>query len=294
MFPSITGHTRLGGLLGSPVSHSISPMMHNDSFRELGLDYVYLCFDVGPEKLGGVVHALRDMNVYGFNLTMPDKEAVLPYLDELSLAASMIGAVNTVKNENGRLIGHMTDGIGYMKSVKEAGCNVIGKEMMLLGAGGAASAIAVQAAIDGVAKLHLVCRKSRSWKKAEKLVESINQNTNCQAELTDLADTETIRSLLSTTTLLVNGTSVGMAPHADCTPLPDTTLFHPHLTVSDVIYNPRMTRLLTDAKAAGCSVFNGMYMLLYQGEAAFKIWTGLDMPTELIRQRHFSALPTAK
>ena len=106
----ITGHTRMGGLLGSPVAHSISPMMHNDSFRELGLDWVYLCFDVGPDRLGEVVNAFRSMNVYGFNLTMPDKEAVIPHLDELSLAAELIGAVNTVKNEDGKLIGHNDNG----------------------------------------------------------------------------------------------------------------------------------------------------------------------------------------
>ncbi len=287
MIHHITGLTRLGGLLGSPVSHSISPMMHNDSFRELGLDYVYLCFDIGSEKLGNVVSALRDMNTYGFNLTMPDKEAVLPYLDELSLASQIIGAVNTVKNENGRLVGHMTDGIGYMRSAKEAGCHVIGKEMMILGAGGAASAIAVQAAIDGVSKLHLVSRKSRSWEKAEKLVRQINENTNCQADLTDLADTGTLRTLLVSTTLLTNATSLGMAPNEKSTPLPDTSLFHPELTVSDVIYHPRETRLLAEARAAGCKTFNGMYMLLYQGEAAFKIWTGQDMPTELIKERYF-------
>ena len=287
MIHQITGRTRLGGLLGSPVSHSISPMMHNDSFYELGLDCVYLCFDVGQEKLGNVVNALRDMNTYGFNLTMPNKEAVLPYLDELSLAARIIGAVNTVKNENGKLVGYMTDGIGYMRSAKEAGCDVTGKEMMILGAGGAASAIAVQAAIDGVSKLHLVSRKSRSWEKAEKLVLKINENTNCQADLTDLADNEALRELLSSTALLTNATSVGMSPNKKATPLQDVSLFHPGLTVSDVIYHPRETRLLADARSAGCKTFNGMYMLLYQGEAAFKIWTGQDMPTELIKKRYF-------
>lgn len=284
----ITGHTRLGGLLGSPVSHSISPMMHNDSFRELGLDCVYLCFDVGPDKLGNVVNAFRDMNVYGFNLTMPDKEAIIPCLDELSLAARLTGAVNTVKNENGKLIGHNTDGIGYMKAVKYAGYDVIGKEMTLLGAGGAASAIAVQAAIDGVSNLHLVSRRGRSWEKAARLVDSINAKTECQADLTDLADTKTLRTLLERSSLLTNATSVGMAPHTDATPIPDAALFHPELIVSDVIYNPRETRLLAEARAAGCATFNGMYMLLYQGEAAFKIWTGQDMPVDVIRERYFS------
>lgn len=284
----ITGHTRLGGLLGSPVAHSISPMMHNDSFRALGLDCVYLCFDVGPERLGQVVQAFRSMNVYGFNLTMPDKEAVIPYLDELSLAAQLIGAVNTVKNENGKLTGHNTDGIGYMKAVKDAGFDVIGKEMTLLGAGGAASAIAVQAAIDGVNCLHLVSRRGRSWEKAKHLTDSINQKTACRADLTDLADTAALNALLERSALLTNATSVGMAPNTDATPIPDTSLFHTGLVVSDVIYNPRETRLLAEAREKGCPTFNGMYMLLYQGEAAFRIWTGQDMPVDLIKQKYFS------
>lgn len=284
----ITGHTRLGGLLGSPVSHSISPMMHNTGFQKLGLDYVYLCFDVGPEKLGGVVSAFRDMNVYGFNLTMPDKESVIPYLDELSLAAQLVGAVNTVKNENGRLIGYNTDGIGFMKAVRENGCDIMGKEVTLLGAGGAACAIAAQAAIDGVGKLHLVSRRGCSWEKARRLVDRINEKTHCQADLTDLADSDTLGAHLAVSTLLINGTSVGMAPNVDATPITDTAMFYPELTVADVIYNPRETRLLSEAKACGCKTFNGMYMLLYQGEEAFKIWTGQDMPTELIKEKYFS------
>lgn len=284
----ITGHTRLGGLLGSPVSHSISPMMHNTGFQKLGLDYIYLCFDVKPEKLEEVVNAFRTINVYGFNLTMPNKEAIIPHLDELSLAAQLVGAVNTVKNENGRFIGYNTDGIGFMKAVKENGCDVIGKEITLLGAGGAACAIAAQAAIDGVKTLHLVSRRGRSWEKAQNLIKRINENTSCQADLTDLAEEKTLRTHLSSSVLLINGTSVGMAPDINATPLPDTSMLHPDLTVADVIYNPKETKLLADAKACGCPTFNGMYMLLYQGEEAFKIWTGQEMPTQLIKSKFFS------
>ena len=284
---NISGTTRLGGLLGSPVAHSISPRMHNDSFQALGLDYVYLCFDVGQEKLPCVVSALRDMNVYGFNLTMPDKEAVIPCLDELSQAAHLIGAVNTVVNENGRLIGHNTDGIGFMRSVAEEGIDLQGKEMTLLGAGGAAQAIAVQAAIDGVKKLHLVCRHSRSWDKAVSLADRINAGTACRADLTDMADTETVRKQIGSSALLVNATSAGMEPHTDCTPLTDASLFEGCPAVGDVIYHPRQTRFLKEAAAHGCRTFNGMYMLLYQGAAAFRIWTGTDMPVDLIRDRYF-------
>ncbi len=289
---NITGHTRMGGLLGSPVAHSISPMMHNDSFRQLGIDYVYLCFDTQPEKLASTVQALKDMNAFGFNCTMPLKNAIVPYLDELSEEARLIGAVNTVRiddtPEGKKLTGFNTDGIGFMRSVRDAGVDIAGKEMILLGAGGAASAIAVQAALDGARKLHLVNRRSRSWAHAEELVRSINAGTSCQADLTDLADTDAIGAYAEQAALLVNGTNVGMEPHIDACPLPESFIFPRHLTVGDVIYNPRQTMLLQRAAAAGCRTFNGMYMLLYQGEACFRIWTGQDMPTEMIRERYFS------
>ena len=183
----ITGHTRLGCLLGTPVSHSISPMMHNEAFRILGLDCVYLCFDTKNADLKTMVQTLKEMNVYGFNLTMPDKERILPYLDELSPAARMIGAVNTVKNEDGRLIGHNTDGIGYMQSVKDTGYDATTGPMTLLGAGGAASSIAIQAALDGVPVLHIVNRRGRSWDNALRLADLINENTSCKADVTDMA-----------------------------------------------------------------------------------------------------------
>ncbi len=284
----ITGHTRLGGLIGCPTSHSVSPMMHNDSFRALGLDMVYLCFDVLPEQLGTVIPAFREMQVYGFNITMPDKEAVIPYLDELSPEASLIGAVNTVRFSDGKLIGHNTDGTGFMQAAREQGADVKGREMILLGAGGAASAIAVQAALDGASALHLVCRRSRSWDHAKELVDKISASTACRADLTDLADTAAIRKLTERSFLLVNATSVGMEPNTADSPLTDPSLFHPELIVSDIIYHPRRTRLLQIAEQAGCRTFNGMYMLLWQGAAAFRLWTGRDMPVELIRGRYFS------
>lgn len=285
----VTGHTRLGGLLGSPVAHSISPMMHNDSFAFNEIDYVYLCFDIKEEQLGTTVRAFRDMNVYGFNLTMPDKTKVMEYLDELSIEAEMIGAVNTVKNEDGKLIGYNTDGTGYLRAAQDAGVSIAGTEMTLIGAGGAASAIAVQAALDCVRKLHLVSRRGKSWDRARALVDRINAKTICQAELIDLADTASLKKALETSTLLTNATSAGMAPNVNITPLEDPSILPPGLIVSDVIYHPRKTRFLQEAEARGCRTFNGMYMLLYQGEKAFNIWTGKDMPVQMIKERYFSS-----
>ena len=283
----ITGHTRLGCLLGTPVSHSISPMMHNEAFRILGLDCVYLCFDTKNADLKTMVQTLKEMNVYGFNLTMPDKERILPYLDELSPAARMIGAVNTVKNEDGRLIGHNTDGIGYMQSVKDTGYDATTGPMTLLGAGGAASSIAIQAALDGVPVLHIVNRRGRSWDNALRLADLINENTSCKADVTDMAEGEAVKACIRDSLLLTNATSIGMAPNTDASPVQDTSCFHPDLLVSDIIYNPRRTKLLLEAQDAGCRISNGMYMLLYQGAAAFQIWTGKEMPVEEIRQKFF-------
>lgn len=288
MNPQITGHTRLCCLLGTPIAHSISPMIHNEAFRMLGLDFVYLCFDTKHADLKTMVQTLREMNVLGFNLTMPDKERILPYLDELSPAAAMIGAVNTVKNENGRLIGHNTDGIGFMQSVKDTGYDIRSGEMTLLGAGGAASSIAVQAALDGVPALHIINRKGRSWNNAIRLATLINERTGCRADVTDFADVAAIKNAVRQSSLLANATSIGMAPDTDASPIVDTSCFHSGLLVSDIIYNPRFTKLMLDAKAAGCRTANGLYMLLYQGAAAFHIWTGCEMPIDAIREKYFS------
>lgn len=285
---TITGHTRLTGLLGSPVSHSISPLMHNEAFRLLGLDYAYLCFDVGEDALEDAVKGLRTLNTRGWNCTMPDKQRMCELCDSLSPAARMIGAVNTVVNENGILTGHNTDGIGYMMAVKEAGFDIIGKNMTLLGAGGAATAIAVQAALDGVKTLYIFNRRGRSWEHAVQLTDTINADTSCHAVLFDLADTKALAKCLDESSLLTNGTSVGMAPRESECILADGSLLHPELVVSDIIYNPRKTRLMQIAESKGCPTFNGLYMLLFQGAEAFRLWTGREMPVEEIKKLYFA------
>ncbi|MEY8426413.1 shikimate dehydrogenase [Lachnospiraceae bacterium 46-15] len=284
----ITGHTKLTGLLGSPVSHSISPLMHNEAFQLLGLDYAYLCFDVGEDSLADAVHGLRTLGARGWNCTMPDKQRMCELCDSLSPAAHMIGAVNTVVNENGILIGHNTDGVGYMMAVKEAGFDIIGKEMTLLGAGGASTAIAVQAALDGVKSLNIFNRRGRSWEHAVKLTDTINTNTSCRASLYDLADAASLEKCLRESAILTNGTSVGMAPHESECILSDDSLLRPELVVSDIIYNPRKTRLMQIAESKGCPAFNGLYMLLFQGAEAFRLWTGKKMPIEEIKHAYFT------
>lgn len=284
----ITGHTQLICLLGSPVAHSISPMMHNEAFGILNLDYIYLCFDVRENQMKDTVLGLRQMNVRGFNCTMPVKTVMARLADELSPAASMIGAVNTIVNDNGKLIGHNTDGVGYMRAVQDAGYHIISKKMTLLGAGGAATAIAVQAALDGVSEIAIFNRKTRSWKRGQELADTINSRTSCRAALYDLEDTAELKKQIQDSSILTNGTSVGMAPYEDLCPIPDAGFLHEGLIVSDVIYNPRHTRLMKLAASAGCPSFNGMYMLLYQGAEAFRLWTGKDMPVEQIKAKYFS------
>lgn len=284
----LDGYTTLTGLLGSPVSHSISPLMHNEAFRQLGLNYAYLCFDVGTDGLANAVNGLKTLGARGFNCTMPDKNLMCELADELSPAARMIGAVNTVLIENNKCIGYNTDGIGYMQAVKDAGHNIIGKNMTLLGAGGAATAVCVQAALDGVAQIHMFSLKDAFWERAEKLIDTINQNTNCKAALFDIADTAELKKSIDNSHILTNGTSLGMAPDIDGCVITDTSMLHEGLIVSDVIYNPRETKLLRMAREQGCMTFNGLYMLLYQGAEAFKIWTGQDMPVSIIKEKYFS------
>ena len=284
----ISGHTTLTGLLGSPVSHSISPAMHNEAFRQLGIDCVYLAFDADAEKMPSAVDALRTLNVRGFNVTMPGKNIMATLCDELSPAAQLTGSVNTVVNENGRLIGHNTDGVGYMRSVKEVGLDMTGKKMTILGTGATATSIITQAALDGVDEISIFGRKGVSYERAVQLVDTLNNSTTCKLALYDLDDKDLLKYQLSQSALLTNATSVGMAPNIENSLIKDASIFHPSLFVSDVIYNPRETKLLTLAREAGCKTFNGLYMLLYQGAAAFELWTGQEMPVDIIKQKYFS------
>ena len=288
MSTPITGHTGLTALLGSPVAHSISPMMHNESFRYHNLDYVYLCFDVNEEGLAIAVDGLKKIGIRGFNLTMPNKNKMVELVDHLSPAGELIGAINTVVNDDGILTGHNTDGVGFMRSLEDAGHNVIGKTMTVLGAGGAATAICAQAALDGVKCIHIFARTtSRFWNRTAEFVKKINEMTNCQAILHDNDDKEALRQALEESALLVNASSVGMAPNTDASLVEDPSYFHQGLIVYDAIYNPRETKLLRLAREAGCETCNGLYMLLYQGAEAFRIWTGKEMPVDLIKEKYF-------
>ncbi len=281
----ITGHTELIGLMAYPIRHSSSPAMHNAAFAKLGLDYAYLAFEVDNDSLEGAVQGLRSLKLVGSNVSMPNKTVVHKYLDKLSPAAEMCGAVNTIVNEDGVLTGHITDGTGYMMSLKDNGVDVIGKKMTIVGAGGAATAIEIQAALDGVTEISIFNRKDEFWANAEETVRKINEKTNCKAQLFDLADLDKLKEEIASSYLFTNATGMGMKPLEGQTYIPDKSFLRPDLIVSDVVYYPRETELLRMAKEVGCKTMNGLGMMLFQGAAAFKMWTGEDMPIEYMKEK---------
>jgi shikimate dehydrogenase len=285
----ITGHTQVFGVLGNPISHSISPQMHNEAFRQLDMDCVYLAFEVGVDGMEAAVKGLRALNVRGYNVTMPNKNIMATLCDRLSPAAEIIGAVNTVVNDNGILTGYTTDGTGYMRAVEDAGHNIIGKKMTLLGTGGASTAVLVQAALDGLSEISVFSRSTSKFnERARDIIEKLKEHSSCKVNLYDLEDEARLRHEISESAILTNGTSVGMAPDVDTSLINDSSIFHKDLIVSDIIYNPRETKLMKLAKEVGCPTFNGLYMLLYQGAEAFKIWTGQDMQIDIIKAKYFS------
>ncbi|MBD3107745.1 shikimate dehydrogenase [Bacillus sp. AGMB 02131] len=286
----IDGRTKLLGLLATPIGHSLSPAMHNMSLRKLGLNYAYMAFEVGNQQLADVVTGMRALEVRGFNVSMPNKTKILPLLDELSPAAQFAGAVNTVVNENGKLVGHITDGTGYMRGLKEAGIDVVGKKMVLMGAGGAATAIAIQAALDGVAEIAIFNRDDEFYARAEKNVQIINEemkDVNCKATVHRLEDEEALKAAIAEADILTNGTGVGMKPLQDECLIPDASWLRPELIVTDVVYIPRKTKLLEMAEGVGCKTLNGLGMMLWQGARAFEMWTGEEMPVEYVKEQMF-------
>lgn len=288
MSQQITGHTGLLCLLGSPVAHSISPAMHNEACSQLGLDYAYLAFDVSADQMPAAVDALRLFNARGWNITMPGKNIMCKLADEVSPASEITGACNTIVNDNGKLKAYTTDGIGFMKAVEECGVNIIGKNMTLLGGGGAATAILVQAALDGLKEIDVFNIRDAFYPRLEEIARQLNERTDCTVRVHDFSNPEELRKAIENSSILVNGTSVGMAPSTDRTLIEDKSLFRPDLFVFDVIYNPKETKFLKDAREAGCKTSNGMYMLLYQGAASFELWTGKKMPVEIIKEKYFS------
>ncbi len=284
MSRKITGHTELIGLIATPIRHSKSPAMHNAAFEALGLDYVYLVFEVGKDELEDTVKGLKAMKVRGWNVSMPNKAPIVQYLDKITPVAKMCGAVNTVINDNGILTGTITDGTGFMHSLKEKNIDIINKKITVVGVGGAATAICIQAAWDGVKEISIFNRKDDFFVRGEENVSKINNNTSCHATLYDLDDHEALKREIDESVLFVNATNVGMGSLQGQMVLPDIHYLNKDIIVYDVIYSPEETELLKQAKELGCQTLNGIGMMLYQGAEAFKLWTGKDMPIDVVKK----------
>ncbi|WP_459479297.1 shikimate dehydrogenase [Clostridium saccharoperbutylacetonicum] len=284
----ISGTTALYCLIGTPIGHSGSPAMYNYSFQKLGIDSAYVAFDISIEKVKDTIAAFRTLNIKGANVTMPCKNEVAKYMDELSPAARLVGAVNTIVNDEGKLTGNITDGVGFVRNLKEHGVDIKNKKITILGAGGAATAIQVQCALDGAKEINTFNIKDDFYKKAEKTIENVRKEVSeCVLNLYDLEDVKKLNEKIADSDILVNATHVGMHPNENESPIKDIRVFRRDLVVSDVIYNPRKTKLLEEAEAAGCKIVTGIGMLLWQGVEAFKLYTGLEMPAKEVDELFF-------
>jgi len=260
------------GVIGHPIEHSLSPAMHRAALKELGLDYHYDKFEVKPEELGNFVSDAGE-NFLGFNVTVPHKVKIIEFLDSLSKEAELIGAVNTVKFENSLAKGYNTDGLGALGALKEAGQPVNGKKVLILGAGGASRAISFQLAMEG-AEISIF---DKIGEKAGELAGDIKEKLDKDVGIPDSSPEK-----LDEFNILINATPVGMSPNTDNSPLPGEFL-NPSLTVMDIVYNPLETKLLNEAKEAGCKTVNGTGMLVNQGAESLRIWLGVEAPVETMR-----------
>lgn len=277
MHSFIKGSSKLTALLGYPVSHSISPQIHNYVFERLNLPFVYIPFSVPPQGLHTALFALRNSNFAGANVTIPHKSAVVPYCDKLSAISKATGTVNTLYLENGLLCGTTTDHLGFVRSIEQMGTSLKDSHVVLLGNGGTARTLAIALSLEQpVASITIA---GRNAKKVEMLANDVQTITGVKADSVAFDD-QRFESIMNCCTILVNCTNVGMHPDLDSTPF-QKKFFHSGMTVLDAIYNPSETRFLREAREAGCVSGNGLSMLLYQGLAASKYWTGVEVPEDL-------------
>ena len=274
----------LYGVIGSPIAHSMSPLIHNDAFHQKGTDAHYQAFHVEPNELKAAVAGMRALGVNGFNVTIPHKEAIIPLLDSVEDAALKIGAVNTVLNRDGKLIGYNTDGRGFVEALKEV-TELKDKQILIIGAGGAARAIFYTLAQEEGVRLD-ICNRTVS--KSVELIEEFSLQGISRSITTEQAAEEIQRY-----DVVVQTTSVGMFPKINDTPLPFHSIKQ-HAVFSDIIYNPLETKLLQEAKALGAVTQNGIHMFAYQAALAFKIWTGELPDTDRMKklvQEHLGGKP---
>ncbi|EOA3386146.1 shikimate dehydrogenase [Enterococcus hirae] len=281
----ISGKTKLTGFFAKPASHSLSPLMHNLAFSHWGIDAVYLAFEVDQTNLRQAVESIRTLDMLGVNVSMPNKTAVLVYLDQLSPEAELIGAVNTIVHQEQRLIGYNTDGMGFVRSVNETGHPIKNQKIVVLGAGGAAKAIVVQMALEGAQEITIYKRLNATFLPLKEYFVKVSEKTGCPIRLHDYADESQLALDLSQANLLINATDIGMGSKKDQLPIADVKLLHSQLAVFDLIYSPSETRLIQEAKKMGIKAYNGLGMLIHQGAIAFELWTHREMPVQNIREQ---------
>jgi shikimate dehydrogenase len=281
---TISGKTQLYAVIGDPIGHTLSPAMHNAAFQALSMDAVFLAFKVMQTQVEEAMGGVRSLGIRGLNVTMPNKNVVMQYLDEIDEQAKLIGSVNTVLNEGGRLRGFSTDGVGAHRALEENGVKLAGKKLVLLGAGGAARAIAFTLARETRELVIL----NRTPEKISALAQALNTKFHKKITSSSLTSSN-IEQNLQGADVLINATSVGMHPNEKHTPV-KPALLNSDLTVMDIIYNPLETKLAKDAKAAGAKVISGVEMLIHQGAASFEIWTGKAAPVEVMRQSALNQL----
>ncbi|OPJ55616.1 shikimate dehydrogenase [Alkalithermobacter paradoxus] len=265
----INSNTNLICLIGHPVKHSFSPNIHNHLFKKYNLNYAYICFDVESNKLKSAIDGIRSLGIKGANVTIPHKTEVIKYLDEISPSAKLIGAVNTIKNENGKLIGYNTDGIGFAKSILDEGYNIKGKNIMILGSGGGSKGIAVQMALSGCSFIHI---KNRTLDNAKNLCQILKQNFDIKVKYSNMKITE---EELNDIDIIINTTPIGMTPNIDQCPIDTNISPKRDVLVCDIVYNPRETQFIQWAKKRGLKSIGGIYMLINQALESFNIWTGV-------------------
>jgi shikimate dehydrogenase len=295
----MNNETRLYGVIGDPIRHTRSPLMQNCAFQVSGINAVYAAFHVKPEQLGDAMAGLRAFGIGGLNVTIPHKVEVMNHLDEIDESAQAIGAVNTIVNRDGRLIGYNTDGIGYVRSLKEeAEPQLAGKRIVVLGAGGASRGI-----VWALAREHpeAIWIANRTHEKAQALADSLggfrrladdgaaDHPVGEKGTVIRAIAWEALREVCREADVVINTTSVGMAPDVDATPI-DAAWLRPDAVASDLIYNPLKTRFLQEAEQRGCRIHGGLGMFVYQGAYAFEYWTGQPAPVKAMRDAVLASL----
>ena len=279
MTENVSGKTKICGIIGDPVEHTMSPAMHNAAFRDAGLDYIYVAFRVTADKLAPAIEGIKALQMPGMNVTIPHKVNVIPLLDKLDPLAEKIGAVNTIVNDNGVLTGYNTDATGFLQPLLEKGIEPKGKNIVIVGAGGASRAVSFILADRG-ANIVIVNRiEELEW--AADLAERITQALGTPVNALELTEGN-LAGVIDRADILVNATSVGMSPNDSVSAVP-ARLLKKDLIVYDVVYNPERTQLLKDAEKAGAAIISGIDMLVWQGILAFEKWTGIKPPFDLMK-----------